>query len=224
MNRAVLSFVALVSLAGGLPGRRVPRRHERHGHQSRPAQRPFRTIQRAAELAQPGDVITVHEGVYRERINPPRGGESDAQRIVYQAAPGEKVEIKGSEVVKNWVKVQDDVWKVDAAQLVLRRLQSLQRPHPRRLVRSAGPRASHRRRLSQRRLADRGGQAGRSADAGRARARVARPGGRRVPAQRGVAAARPSAGEAPSGFRPPASRPSTARRTRPAPKAASASA
>jgi alpha-N-arabinofuranosidase len=72
---------------------------------------PLRTIQRAAELAQPGDVITVHEGVYRERIAPPRGGESDAKRIVYQAAAGEKVEIRGSEVVKNWVKVQDDVWK-----------------------------------------------------------------------------------------------------------------
>jgi len=73
---------------------------------------PLRTIQRAAELAQPGDVITVHQGVYRERINPPRGGQSDAKRIVYQAAPGEKVEIKGSEVVKDWVKVQGDVWKV----------------------------------------------------------------------------------------------------------------
>ncbi len=72
---------------------------------------PFRTIQHAADLAQPGDVITVHEGIYRERINPPRGGESDAERIVYQAAPGEKVEIRGSEVVKNWVRVQGDVWK-----------------------------------------------------------------------------------------------------------------
>jgi alpha-N-arabinofuranosidase len=73
---------------------------------------PLRTIQHAADLAQPGDVITVHEGVYRERIAPPRGGESGAKRIVYQAATGEKVEIKGSEPVKNWVKVQDDVWKV----------------------------------------------------------------------------------------------------------------
>jgi alpha-N-arabinofuranosidase len=73
---------------------------------------PLRTIQHAADLAQPGDVITVHEGVYRERIAPPRGGLSDEKRIVYQAAPGEKVEIKGSEVVKSWVKVQDDVWKV----------------------------------------------------------------------------------------------------------------
>jgi hypothetical protein len=73
---------------------------------------PLRTIQRAADLAQPGDVITVHKGVYRERVSPPRGGESDAKRIVYQAAPGEKVEVKGSEAVKNWAKVQDDVWKV----------------------------------------------------------------------------------------------------------------
>ena len=72
----------------------------------------FRTIQHAAELAQPGDTITVHAGIYRERINPPRGGESDTKRITYQAAPGEKVEIKGSEVVKNWVNVQGDVWKV----------------------------------------------------------------------------------------------------------------
>src|ERR1035437_9520576 len=73
--------------------------------------KPFKTISAAARVAQPGDVITIHAGVYRERINPPRGGESDAKRIVYQAARGEKVEIKGSEVVKNWVKVQDDVWK-----------------------------------------------------------------------------------------------------------------
>ncbi len=76
------------------------------------ASKPFKTISAAARVAQPGDVITVHAGVYRERIAPPRGGASDRKRIVYQAAPGEKVEIKGSEVVRNWVKVQDDTWKV----------------------------------------------------------------------------------------------------------------
>jgi pectin methylesterase-like acyl-CoA thioesterase len=72
---------------------------------------PFRTIQRAADLAQPGDTVTVHAGVYRERVNPPRGGESDTKRIVYQAATGEQVVITGSEVVKKWEKVQDGVWK-----------------------------------------------------------------------------------------------------------------
>lgn len=73
---------------------------------------PLRTISAAALRAQPGDIITVHEGVYRERINPPRGGESDQRRIIYQAAAREKVVIKGSEVVKGWEKVQDDTWKV----------------------------------------------------------------------------------------------------------------
>src|SRR5262245_49813667 len=73
---------------------------------------PLRTIQRAANLAQPGDVVTVHKGIYRERVNPPRGGDSDSKRVVYQAAPGEKVAIRGSEVVKGWMRVQGDAWKV----------------------------------------------------------------------------------------------------------------
>ncbi len=72
---------------------------------------PLRTIQRAADLAQPGDTVTVHRGLYRERVNPPRGGPSDSKRIVYRAAPGEKVEIRGSEVVKGWVRDRGNVWK-----------------------------------------------------------------------------------------------------------------
>ncbi|HTY89363.1 MAG TPA: right-handed parallel beta-helix repeat-containing protein [Candidatus Acidoferrum sp.] len=85
-----------------------------NGSDSNPGtkERPFRTIQHAADLAQPGDVITVRQGVYRERLRPPRGGLSDRKRIVYRAAPGETVAIKGSEVVTNWVKVQDEVWQV----------------------------------------------------------------------------------------------------------------
>ncbi len=73
---------------------------------------PFHTIQRAADAAQPGDVITVHAGVYRERVSPPRGGSSDARRITYQAAPGEKVVITGSEPVKGWEKAGNDTWMV----------------------------------------------------------------------------------------------------------------
>ena len=40
----------------------------------------------------PGDIITVHEGIYREQIIPIRGGESDTKRIIYQAATGAKNE------------------------------------------------------------------------------------------------------------------------------------
>lgn len=75
--------------------------------------RPLRTIGAAARLAQAGDVVTVHEGVYRETVNPPRGGTSDAERIVYRAAPGEKVEIRGSEIVTGWRKAEGDVWTIE---------------------------------------------------------------------------------------------------------------
>jgi len=75
------------------------------------AEAPILTIQKAADLAQPGDVITVHEGVYRESVIPPRGGTSGTERIVYRAARGEKVEIKGSEIVSNWVHFSGTVWK-----------------------------------------------------------------------------------------------------------------
>ena len=74
--------------------------------------KPLLTIQRAADLAQPGDTITVHAGVYRERVSPPRGGTSDAQRIIYRAAAGEAVAIKGSEVVTGWKQVANDTWTV----------------------------------------------------------------------------------------------------------------
>lgn len=73
---------------------------------------PFLTIQAAASIAQPGDIITVHQGVYRERITPPRGGESETRRIIYRASEGEKVNIKGSEIIKNWEKFIGTVWKV----------------------------------------------------------------------------------------------------------------
>lgn len=83
------------------------------GHDENPgtAAAPFRTIQRAANAAMPGDVITVHAGIYREYVNPPRGGDSPERRIVYQAAPGEQVEIRGSEVVRGWHRLSNDVWQ-----------------------------------------------------------------------------------------------------------------
>jgi alpha-N-arabinofuranosidase len=74
--------------------------------------RMLRTISAAAARAYPGDVIIVHKGVYRERVTPPRGGTSDARRIVYQAAAGERAEISGAEIIKGWVKEKSDIWKV----------------------------------------------------------------------------------------------------------------
>ncbi|SDK53402.1 Right handed beta helix region [Glycomyces sambucus] len=78
------------------------------------AEDPLLSIGAAAALARPGDSVLVHEGVYREWVNPPRGGTADAP-ITYQAAPDadglyEAVTITGAEPVGDWRPHSAGVW------------------------------------------------------------------------------------------------------------------
>jgi parallel beta-helix repeat protein len=61
----------------------------------------------------PGDTVTIHPGTYREWVRPPRGGTDEDKRIIYRAAPGEKVVIKGSERITSWERQADALWKVE---------------------------------------------------------------------------------------------------------------
>jgi alpha-N-arabinofuranosidase len=72
---------------------------------------PFLTISQAAVLAQPGDSIIVHEGLYREWVKPTRGGNDESSRIIYSAAPGEHVILKGSERITGWENLGNGIWK-----------------------------------------------------------------------------------------------------------------
>ena len=69
------------------------------------AARPFRTIGKAAEVLQPGERVVIAAGVYRECIRPARGGTGPSKMISYEAAPGAKVYVKGSDVLsEGWKK------------------------------------------------------------------------------------------------------------------------
>jgi hypothetical protein len=65
-------------------------------------ERPFRTIGRAAAILQPGERVVIAAGTYRELIQPERGGTAPDQMISYEAAPGAKVIVKASEVLRDW--------------------------------------------------------------------------------------------------------------------------
>jgi alpha-N-arabinofuranosidase len=54
------------------------------------AEHPFATISKAAQVAAPGDTVIVHEGVYREQVDPKRGGLSEHERITYCGAEGDQ--------------------------------------------------------------------------------------------------------------------------------------
>ena len=73
---------------------------------------PFLSINKAASIAQPGDVVMVHTGTYREWVKPTRSGTGDNSRITYRAAKGEKVFIKGSERITSWTHQDGGVWQV----------------------------------------------------------------------------------------------------------------
>lgn len=76
---------------------------------------PWLTINHAAQQLVAGDTVTVHEGVYRERIDPRNGGRSAHRRIVYRAAAGEHVVVKGSEIVTGWQSVGGSVFQTKIA-------------------------------------------------------------------------------------------------------------
>ncbi len=74
---------------------------------------PLLTIQKAAEIVQPGQTIIIHEGTYREYINPPIGGNSPDNRVTFKSADGATVLIKGSEEIKEWLPAEGRLWKIE---------------------------------------------------------------------------------------------------------------
>ena len=72
---------------------------------------PYLTIQKAADAAMAGDTVVGHEGEDREWVRPRNPGLSERRRITYKAAEGEKVVIKGSEILGGWKKIKDGIWQ-----------------------------------------------------------------------------------------------------------------
>ncbi len=72
-------------------------------------ERPFRHIQDAALIAQPGDEVLVAPGIYREYVNPRYAGKPDA-RITYKSEKPLGAVITGAEKVEGWKKYEGTVW------------------------------------------------------------------------------------------------------------------
>jgi Right handed beta helix region len=64
------------------------------------SERPFATINKAAQVLEPGERVIIRKGVYRERVTPVRGGTGPDKIISYEAEPGASVIVKGSRVVR----------------------------------------------------------------------------------------------------------------------------
>lgn len=112
MNLKISFFVLGFFFAGETTARELHVSVNGNDNSDGSVHHPFRTIYAAGRAARAGDSITVHAGTYREWVDPQYGGTSDLNRIVYRAAKGEVVNLKGSEVIKGWQKLKNGVWKV----------------------------------------------------------------------------------------------------------------
>ena len=72
-------------------------------------QMPFRHINDAAKIAQPGDEVWVAPGVYREYVDPVHAGREDA-RITYRSVEPLGAVITGAERIQSWVPYKENVW------------------------------------------------------------------------------------------------------------------
>ncbi len=70
------------------------------------ANRPWKTIGKAAERARPGDTVVIHSGVYREGIRVQASGTAQAP-IRFTAAPAEAVVVTGADHLTGWRRMDE---------------------------------------------------------------------------------------------------------------------
>ena len=76
---------------------------------------PFRTIGRAAQMLQPGDICWIREGVYRETVRLTESGQTD-KPITFARYRDERVILDGADVVTGpWSQDKNGVWRAGVA-------------------------------------------------------------------------------------------------------------
>ena len=77
-------------------------------------EKPFATVQQAADIMKPGDVCIVREGTYRETVHPKSSGTAESP-LVFRAFPGERAVLSGCRAVSGWKLEEGDIYSAAAS-------------------------------------------------------------------------------------------------------------
>lgn len=74
--------------------------------------RPFKTIQKCAEVVQPGSTCWLRKGTYRETVRPIMSG-TKTEPLTFAAYKQEEVTISGTELVNDWSQHRDTIYRAE---------------------------------------------------------------------------------------------------------------
>ena len=73
---------------------------------------PFKTVQKCADVVQPGETCWLRAGIYREEVRPVVSGTEEAP-IIFAAYKNEQVTISGTELVDDWQMFRDSIFQAN---------------------------------------------------------------------------------------------------------------
>lgn len=74
--------------------------------------RPFKTIQKCADVVQPGSTCWIRKGTYRETVKPKVSGTS-TKPVTFAAYKQEQVTISGTELITDWSQHRDSIYRAE---------------------------------------------------------------------------------------------------------------
>jgi hypothetical protein len=76
-------------------------------------QRPFKTVQKCADIIQAGETCFLRAGIYRETVRPKTSGTKESP-ITFAAYNNERAVISGADLVENWQIFRTSIFRVNA--------------------------------------------------------------------------------------------------------------
>ena len=83
-----------------------------NGSDSNPGtqERPFKTVQKCADVAEPGITCLLRSGIYREAVRPSSSGTAE-EPIIFEAYENEDVTISGTETIEDWTPFRNSIFR-----------------------------------------------------------------------------------------------------------------
>ncbi|KXX69353.1 T9SS type A sorting domain-containing protein [Flammeovirga sp. SJP92] len=112
MKKLLTALLLWACICGFLSAKEIHVSKNGNNANSGTSSSPYLTIQKAANVAVAGDVVIIHQGTYRETVEPANNGTS-SNPITFKAAAGEIVVVSAVEEINSWTLTSNNIYKAN---------------------------------------------------------------------------------------------------------------